>query len=105
MQANYDAQDVEILKRCKESELSLGMEGIPLARCGNRREEDELRVLSNRHGGSVRFQIVIDLVRRNCNKRVLDVQGRVLSLFRLPDVVQTLAADAASQVCVQLSRG
>lgn len=28
-----------------------------------------------------------------------------MALLRLPDVVQTLAADAAGQVCVQLSRG
>jgi hypothetical protein len=54
--------------------------------------------------GDARFEVVVDLVRGNGKQRVVDIKGGIVGVFCSPDVVQAVAADAASQVCVQLSR-
>ena len=53
----------------------------------------------------VRLEVVVDLVSRNGKQGVLDVESSVLGRLRAPDGMQTLATDAACEVCVQLSRG
>lgn len=55
--------------------------------------------------GSIRLEVVVDLVRRNGSQRVFDVERSVLGPLLFPNGVQTFPTDAASQVCVQLSRG
>lgn len=53
----------------------------------------------------LRFDIVVDLPRGNGDQWILQLQAGILRLPRLPDVVQTLAANAAGEVGMELSRG
>jgi hypothetical protein len=55
-------------------------------------------------GLSLRVDIIVDLSCWNCNQGVFQIQRSVLAPSRCPDVVQTVPADAASEVCMELSR-
>jgi hypothetical protein len=55
-------------------------------------------------GLSLRVDVIVDLSCWNCNQGVFQFQRSVLVPSRRPNVVQTVPADAASEVCMELSR-
>lgn len=54
---------------------------------------------------SLRVDVVVDLAGRNSDERILYGEIRMLRLLPRPNVVQTLARDAAGKMGVELSRG
>jgi hypothetical protein len=53
---------------------------------------------------SLRIDVIVDLSCWNCNQGVFQIQRSVLGPSRCPNVVQTFPADAAREVCMELSR-
>lgn len=53
----------------------------------------------------VRFDVVVDLARRNGSEGILYLQRWILRLLRPPDVVEAGATDAAGEVGMELAAG
>lgn len=64
----------------------------------------KLKCLTKDHV-SLRFDVIVDLFRRDGDEGIRQMQRRILGRLPLPDMVQTRAADAAGEVGMELGVG